>query len=262
MKSLLRVLNHLLAFGFLSPNHKIVQKQKIESKIVAAAWTDDGLFLAIGMICGKISIRDGDGKEKACVSRSAPIWGLVWKPKPFDDGDSIDILVVSCWDKSISFYNLFGEPCYKEQSIGYYPCNISLLYGKTELMISSGSNRQTTLFAGDATKICNLTNSDKWMWACKVNSSGTLITTGDNGREITVYNLKLNDVFCFSHGRYLCHVNMTNITMQHTQSNQQTLIRGRDLIKHASVYGNKFAIQLSSEKIRIYEECNQTANLQ
>jgi intraflagellar transport protein 122 len=64
-----------------------LRKVRVASKILCAAWTSDGQYLAFGMLSGQISIRDGAGAEKLLLERNAPVWDLAWNPsKDKDDG--------------------------------------------------------------------------------------------------------------------------------------------------------------------------------
>lgn len=51
-------------FGLWSPEQKSVLKHKVSSRILSASWTNDGQYLALGMMDGKVSIRDKAGAEK------------------------------------------------------------------------------------------------------------------------------------------------------------------------------------------------------
>ena len=91
----------------------------MNSKILSMSWTNDGLHIALGLFSGHISIRDkfGEalepfrrpllGQEKADVVRSAPIWTLAWNPVQTKQ-DPTDVLVVGCWDQTLSFYKASG----------------------------------------------------------------------------------------------------------------------------------------------------------
>ena len=130
------------------------------------------------------------------------------------------------------------------------------------LLAKTRSYKKTVLYSGDATKICDLTLDSKWIWTSKVNSASSLVAAGNQGGQITVYPLKFNDVFSFSNDRYVCRQNMTDIVIKHVKTNQTTIIRGKDFIKDISTYNKKFALQLSSEMICTYEECDQDGSFQ
>ena len=58
-------------FGLWSPEQKSVTKQKVNSKVLCLAWTNDGQYLALGHYNGNISIRDKAGMEKVLIEKSA-----------------------------------------------------------------------------------------------------------------------------------------------------------------------------------------------
>lgn len=61
-------------FGLWSPEEKSVVKHKVGSRVICQSWTNDGLYLALGMYDGTVSIRDKAGAEKVTIQRSAPVW--------------------------------------------------------------------------------------------------------------------------------------------------------------------------------------------
>ncbi|CAE8721379.1 unnamed protein product [Polarella glacialis] len=109
--------------GLWSPEQKSVSKRKVNSKILAMSWTNDGLHIALGLFSGHISIRDKFGEEKADVVRTAPIWTLAWNPVQTKT-DPTDILVVGCWDQTVSFYKVSGQESGREHKLDFEPCSI------------------------------------------------------------------------------------------------------------------------------------------
>ncbi|XP_063076713.1 intraflagellar transport protein 122 homolog isoform X2 [Engraulis encrasicolus] len=71
-------------FGLWSPEQKSVSKHKVSSKITCCGWTNDGQYLALGMMNGVVSIRNKNGDEKVKIERpggsSSPIWSIAWNP--------------------------------------------------------------------------------------------------------------------------------------------------------------------------------------
>ncbi|XP_005387145.1 PREDICTED: intraflagellar transport protein 122 homolog isoform X1 [Chinchilla lanigera] len=71
-------------FGLWSPEQKSVTKHKSSSKITCCSWTNDGQYLALGMMNGVISIRNKNGEEKVKIERPggslSPIWSICWNP--------------------------------------------------------------------------------------------------------------------------------------------------------------------------------------
>lgn len=106
-----------------TPEQKQVVKEKVQSKILCAAWSSDGSILALGMLNGWISIRNVNSDELHHIERRAPIWCLQFIPgtgvgnvtqKSNSNGNSSptgssgnqdsDLLVVGCWGKTLSLY--------------------------------------------------------------------------------------------------------------------------------------------------------------
>jgi len=139
-------------FGLWSPEQKTVAKYKVQSKILSAAWSNDGQFLAMGMFSGQITIRDKKGNEKVSIAREAPVWCLNWSPwkdEPFD------LLAVGCWDQTLSFYQLSGIQHQKDKKLGFNPCSISY-FGAGEYMLIGGSNKKGLLCTREGHKLFEL----------------------------------------------------------------------------------------------------------
>ena len=86
---------------------------QVHAKILSAAWSNDGQHLALGCIDGRIMIRDSSGEEKVSISRHAPIWTLCWSPST----EAAELLVVGCWDQTLSFYDINGEQHHKDRKV-------------------------------------------------------------------------------------------------------------------------------------------------
>ncbi len=50
-------------------------------------WTNDGQYLALGMMNGVVSVRNKNGEEKVKIERpggsSSPIWSIAWNPSKY-----------------------------------------------------------------------------------------------------------------------------------------------------------------------------------
>ncbi len=117
-------MNSQLDFGLWTPDQKQVTKEKVPSKILSVAWTFDGTTLAVGMQNGTISIRTNQGEEVQRIERKAPVWCLAFLPglppsaqsnakggsgSPTSNNIESDLLIVGCWDKTVSTYRLFDH---------------------------------------------------------------------------------------------------------------------------------------------------------
>lgn len=100
-----------------------LKKLKVPSKILCAAWTTDGQYLALGMFSGNISVRDMLGAEKVVIERNAPVWDICWMPSR-SEGDPFDTLAVACWDSTLSFYQLTGQQIGKDKQLSGDACSV------------------------------------------------------------------------------------------------------------------------------------------
>ncbi len=98
-------------------------KEKVTSKVLSVAWSMDGTILAVGLQSGIISVRTNTAEEILRIERKAPVWCLAFLPHiappagstPSTGGkgngspiasaaSESDLLVVGCWDKTLSTY--------------------------------------------------------------------------------------------------------------------------------------------------------------
>ncbi len=70
--------------GLWSPEQKSVSKHKVNSRVTACSWTNDGQYMALGLYNGFVSIRNKGGEEKVKIERSggilSPVWAVEWNP--------------------------------------------------------------------------------------------------------------------------------------------------------------------------------------
>jgi len=164
-------------FGLWSPDQKNVQKYKVAAKVMCMAWTHDGQYVALGQFNGHISIRDKSGAEKVRIERSAPIWSIAFSPPPKDgvvgaasgsasngSGTPPDQLAVACWDETLSFYTLSGQPVGREQKLDFYPCALSW-YEDGEYLAMGGSDRKLSLYSKEGTFLKTICERDDWVWS-------------------------------------------------------------------------------------------------
>ena len=265
-------------FGLWSPSQKAVAKYKLPSKVLSAAWSNDGQFLALGMYSGQISIRDKVGAEKVAISREAPIWTLAWSPwkdEPFD------VLAVGCWDQTLSFYQLSGIQHGKDKKLGFLPNTLSY-FGGGEYMLVGGSDREVGLFSREGGRLCSLTNGERpvggspnpnqkesnskkersaqnsdWIWSCKSRPNHNCIAVGDAGGNIKLVNLHFQTVHGLYRDRYAFREHMHDVIVVHLVTSQRVRIKCRDLVKKVAVYKDRLAVQLV-DRIHVYDLSSST----
>lgn len=239
-------------FGLWSPEQKSVNKHKVNSKITCCGWTNDGQYLALGMMNGVISIRNKNGEEKVKIERpggsSSPIWSIAWNPSKDEHND---ILAVADWGQKLSFYQLSGKQIGKDRTLNYDPCCVSY-FSKGEYIVMGGSDKQASLYTKDGVRLGSIGEQNSWVWTCGVRPDSNFVVLGCQDGTITCYQLIFSTVHGLYKDRYAYRDNMTDVIVQHLITEQKVRIRCRELVKKIAIYRNRLAIQLP-EKIFIYE---------
>uniref|UniRef100_A0A3B4AJR2 Intraflagellar transport protein 122 homolog n=1 Tax=Periophthalmus magnuspinnatus TaxID=409849 RepID=A0A3B4AJR2_9GOBI len=238
--------------GLWSPEQKSVNKHKVNSKITCCGWTNDGQYLALGMMNGVISIRNKNGEEKVKIERpggsSSPIWSIAWNPSKDEHND---ILAVADWGQKLSFYQLSGKQIGKDRTLNYDPCCVSY-FSKGEYIVMGGSDKQASLYTKDGVRLGSIEEQNSWVWTCGVKPDCNFVVLGCQDGTITCYQLIFSTVHGLYKDRYAYRDNMTDVIVQHLITEQKVRIRCRELVKKIAIYRNRLAIQLP-EKIFIYE---------
>ena len=238
-------------FGLWSPEQRSVTKQKVTSRILCQAWTNDGQYIALGHYNGHVSIRDKAGTEKILIEKSAQVWCLAWNPSRYE---SYDVLTVGCFDGTISFYQLSGVQVGKEKKIGYDP--LSLSYSTDgEFLYVGGTNNKVQLHSKDGTFLANTAEMDTWIWCVRSRPRHNFIAVGCEDGTIAVYQISFSTVHGLYQHRYAYRENMTDVVVQHLISDKKVKIKCRDYVKLIAMYKDRLAVQLT-DRIIIYELSN------
>ena len=226
---------------------------------------------------GWISIRNSNADETHRIERRSPVWclqfipGLVGsvpahvggKSGPGSPGgnsqgsESNDLLVVGCWDKTLSLYRLNGKShrIQGERSLRFYPCGLSIanLQGsKTSYMIIAGSNRKVNLYSRDGMRLAELLERPSWIWACAAHGYSDRVLVGSDSGAIDMVKMTFDAVHALYNDRYAFRENLTEVVVHHLVSDRKVRIKCRDYVQRISLYKNKLAVQLS-DKVCIYE---------
>uniref|UniRef100_A0A672IUJ3 Intraflagellar transport protein 122 homolog n=1 Tax=Salarias fasciatus TaxID=181472 RepID=A0A672IUJ3_SALFA len=238
--------------GLWSPEQKSVNKHKVSSKITCCGWTNDGQYLALGMMNGVVSIRNKNGEEKVKIERpggsSSPIWSIAWNPSKDEHND---ILAVADWGQKLSFYQLSGKQIGKDRTLTYDPCCISY-FSKGEYIVMGGSDKQASLYTKDGVRLGTIGEQNAWVWTCRVKPDSNFVVLGCQDGTIACYQLIFSTVHGLYKDRYAYRDSMTDVIVQHLITEQKVRIKCRELVKKIAIYRNRLAIQLP-EKILIYE---------
>jgi intraflagellar transport protein 122 len=165
-------------FGLWSPEQKSVSKHKVMFRVLSASWTNDGQYLALGMLNGHISIRDCNGGEKVLIERESPIWSICWNPSR-DEAE--DILAVGCWDQTLSFYKVSGQECAREHRLDFDPCSIDF-FSNGDYFVLGGSGTKVQLWSREGvtsvTSVSGTTGSGPWPCGRGRTTLSSAVTTG------------------------------------------------------------------------------------
>uniref|UniRef100_A0A674PJN6 Intraflagellar transport protein 122 homolog n=1 Tax=Takifugu rubripes TaxID=31033 RepID=A0A674PJN6_TAKRU len=239
-------------FGLWSPDQKSVSKHKVSSRITCCGWTNDGQYLALGMINGVVSIRNKNGEEKVKIERpgASPIWSIAWNPSKDEHND---ILAVTDWGQKLSFYQLSGKQIGKDKFLTFDPCCISY-FPKGEYIVLAGSDKQASLYTKDGVRLGTIGEQNSWVWTCHVkpDSNFVVVLIGCSDGTIACYQIVFSTVHSLYKDRYAYRDNMTDVIVQHLITEQKVRIKCRELVKKIAIYRNRLAIQLPV-KIVIYE---------
>ncbi|SPQ96247.1 unnamed protein product (mitochondrion) [Plasmodiophora brassicae] len=245
---------HLLAsctatdFGLWTPEQKAVHKYKVSSKVVSAAWTRDGLHIALGQYNGHVSIRDRQGNEKARIERSQPIWCLQWSPV---SSEGLSTLVVGCWDQTLSFWQVNGQQVGKDRTLGFDPCCIDY-FCDGEFLLVAGSNHEVSLLNREGVYLAPVATAANWIWTCRQRPTTKQVAFASNGGELELHKVVFNTVHGLYQDRYAYRDAMSDVIIQHMITEQKVRIRTRDYVRKIAIFRDRLAIQLA-DRILIYD---------
>ncbi|MED6266259.1 hypothetical protein CHARACLAT_000298, partial [Characodon lateralis] len=239
-------------FGLWSPEQKSVNKNKVSSRITCCGWTNDGQFLALGMMNGVVSIRNKNGEENVKIERPGgslcPIWSIAWNPSK---NEHSDMLAVADWGQKLSFYKLSGKQIGKDRTLIYDPCCISY-FSKGEYIVMGGSDKQVSLYTKDGVRLGTIGEHKAWVWTCRVKPDSNYVVCGCQDGTIFCYQLNFTTVHGLYKDSYAYRDSMTDVIVQHLITEKKLRIKCRELVKKIAIYRNCLAIQLP-EKINICE---------
>ncbi|XP_053480566.1 intraflagellar transport protein 122 homolog isoform X3 [Ictalurus furcatus] len=216
------------------------------------SWTNDGQYLALGMMSGVVSIRNKNGEEKVKIERpggtSSPVWSIAWNPSK---DEHHDILAVADWGQRLSFYQLSGKQIGKDRQLNFDPCCVSY-FSKGEYIVMGGSDKQVSLYTKDGVRLGTIGEQNSWVWTCRVKPDSNYVVVGCQDGTIAFFQLIFSTVHGLYKDRYAYRDSMTDVIVQHLITEQKVRIKCRELVKKIAIYRSRLAIQLP-EKILIYE---------
>lgn len=258
------------------PDQKQVTKEKVATRIVSAAWSNDGTVIALGLLSGVVTIRNLKAEEVIKIEKKMPVWCLAFIPEqqgptktnqggtpgnfPTNSSgpDYADNLIVGCWDKTYTLYRLTGESALSltERKLAYYPLSLRSVtnhQSKTNYVVISGSNKQVQILSREGTKLADVSKmTDSWVWTADANAEEELLAYGTNHGLIGFAKMKFDAVHSLYNDRYAYRENLTEVIVHHLGTDKKVRIKCKDMIHNISLFRNKLAVQLL-DRICVYE---------
>lgn len=244
--------------GLWSPDSASVNKIRIGSKALCAAWAMDGEVLAVGHQDGTVTLRNAsDGKTTAQFRRSGPVWCLQWSPSP---EEAFAILAVGAWDfpgeggGTLSFYQQSGKQQGESVKLGFDPTSLSF-FSAGEYLVVAGSDKKAWLFTRDGIRLHHICEKKDWVWTAKPKpgtAKGHFVAVGTADGNLAMHQLMFSTVHGLYQDRYAYRDGMTDVIVQHMVTEQRVRLKLRAYVKKISVYTNRLAVQLP-DSVRIYE---------
>lgn len=242
-------------FAFWSPDQKAVQKYKINSRVNACCFTNDGQYLILGLASGSISIRNKSGEEKGRIDRpggsASSVFGVQCCPSATDPSN--DTLAVADWGHTLSYHTLGGQMIGKERQLGFDPLCLTYL-PNGEYCLVTGCTGNVHCFTRDGVRLGTLgdTMDTSWIWSVAVHPNGQSYSIGCQNGTLSCFSLMPVTVHALYRERYAYREHMCDLIIQHLMSGQKVRIKCRDLVQKIAIYRQRLAVQLP-ERVVLYE---------
>jgi FOG: WD40 repeat len=180
--------------GFWSPRNQGVKKNKIDSKVLSAAWKQTGDILAIGLLSGDIHFVSASGNFQHDLTMGSPVWALHWcsvaKHDYKKDGE-LYLLVIGTWDSVVTYYDPEKNHILSKIDVGGFPMTLTSLDAPSsccEFVIVGTTNGNMKIINDKRVIVGEITlGHDGWPWCTKIYSSDNsqdtnLAYVGKNGQ--------------------------------------------------------------------------------
>ncbi|CAJ0928653.1 unnamed protein product, partial [Mesorhabditis belari] len=259
-------------FGIWSSVEKNVAKQRVAGRATAAAWSCDGSLFAIATFEGNVFLKKTHNvlsnettqqEQHVKIERPGgePIWAIAFSPPKmvddsgnrFSDQPTGEILCVTDWARSLSFYDLEGNKVNtRERELSYDPTCAEYFNGG-QFLVVGGSNKHVLLYTRMGINLGIVSQMDTWVWSVTVKPNSNTIVAGCVDGTLACYQLMFSTVHGLHNERYAYRENMTDVVVQHLSRHTLARIKCFDLVKKVAIYNHKLAIQLS-DRVNIYKQ--------
>ena len=178
-----------------------------------------------------------------------------------------EILVVGCWDQTLSFYTAEGAPHLKARKLHFYPVSLSF-FSDGEFLVIGGSDKRATLCTREAVRLCCIADAPEWVWSVKAQPYpvvvgadhlkrahlAPLVATGCYGGSLRVSSLNFGLVHSLYKDRYAVRSNMTDVVVTLLKGSDEKTVRikCRDYIKLIALGAGRLAVMLP-DRISVWE---------
>lgn len=235
-----------LDFGMWSLKQKSVSKIKISNAINCAAWSDDGQFLALGLVSGAISIRGQNGEEKFRIDKGSgvPIWSLTFRFDALNQGHN---LITMDFEQRMKCYQFENKSELLNQYIGYDAQFIQSLHNYDFLM-TGGSNRQINLYTKDGILLGPVCDKQTgWIRKAMLNRADERqIAFCTQDGNLALVSIEFDLVYSVHRERYAFRERMTDVVIQQLRTGEKIRIKCHEPVKNLALCRNRFVV--SSDK--------------
>ncbi|PSN54470.1 Intraflagellar transport protein 122 [Blattella germanica] len=142
--------------------------------------------------------RDGKRFASGSADKTVIIWTSKLEGVLKYSEENYDVLCVTDWGQTLSFYTMGGKLVGKERNIGFDPLCVSY-FNKGEYLLIAGSNRVCTLMTRDGIRLGTVGDEQpSWVWCCSARPDSSFVAVGCQDGTIAYYQL----IFSTVHGLY------------------------------------------------------------
>ena len=212
---------HLLAcagteISIWHPKIKQVVPVNAGDKILCAAWASDGKTFALGLLGGKISVRNAENaKELYTYHTQVPVFATAW---------SNEFLIACDWDNKMTIHNPRESRLLSTVNIDAPPS--ALVNFQSNLLLTDIAGN-VSLYNDGGQLLGSVADVGEWIWSVSVNNDGYLALGLDDGTCV-VYSLGLKPIYSLCKNIFAIRTELTKVRLRILETD---LIEDTEFIK-------------------------------
>ncbi|KAL0234360.1 hypothetical protein PCE1_001396 [Barthelona sp. PCE] len=225
------------------------EKSSLGNDACCIKWAPDGTQYAIGFFDGSVAVRNTAGSSlyKLRIQSQQPVWCLQWVKKVVDDQERL-ILVVGCWDQSLSFFS--DTQLLQTVNIGFDPCFMDFVSDQN-LILCGGSSGKAKFYTLSGVEVATVAEAQSWIWQGAIRPDTTQLTLGTYSGTIASEIIIFPMIHSLYNDTYVFLEKLNNVVIQNTITDARSRIVCPSTVKKIAVYDNRLAIMLE-DKILVY----------